>query len=528
MASNVRDINRNVIPLWRTYDQTFSSGELASTSTRISPVRFDRFEDFVAAWQAKKNILTAADMLNAAIVSDNTKMTEALQAAEYIVLHEAACSPLTLDVAKGLLVSPVEDQHGDTFSIVAPNAKPKFEDSATSLIDELTDQDKKTKARIGLLRKQLRDFNYNPITYCELSRCYSEIGLNDKARFYMLCAVQLAPHNRYVSRCAARFFIHDGDPARARKILVSNGWMKSDPWLLASEIAVTSVMDRSSRYIKEGRQLILSGDMSPFSCSELCFAICKEDHKADKRKDWQKMFAMGLRNPNENSLAQAEFFVKEEQRMRFDYEQFGAMSRKSEADTRNNYSLKRFEDAFLSSMNWMREYRFSHEPVAFAFDISCTFLKKYDYAVRVLKHWLSQHPEDYATQNNLIYALGLSDQIDYAEKEMAKTNIRQQLKDENKTDNGICLLATQGLLEYRKGHIEEGRQWYQLSIDAAKRLRDNGLAGKARLNMIREEVRCGTGNNEALLKEIDTLETGNNAETEQLRADIRAEVAKKK
>ena len=342
----------------------------------------------------------------------------------------------------------------------------------------------------------------------------------------MLCAVQLAPHNRYVSRCAARFFIHDNDPARARKILIDNGWMRSDPWLLASEIAVTSVMERTSRFIKEGRQLILSDNYSPYSSSELCFAICKEDRKAGKRRDWQKMFSLGLRNPNDNCLAQAEYIVKQETRMRFDYGRYNAVNRKYEADTRNFYGLGRYEDAFISSVNWMQDYRFSHEPIAFAFNISCTFLKKYDYSTAIINHWLKTHPQDYAMTNNLIYVLGLADQTEEAERQLAKINVTQQLKE--RLENGICLLATSGLIEYRKGNIEEGRKLYQLSIDTAKKMRERDLAGKARLNMIREEVHCVSDYDPSILNELDTLSTGNKAETEQLKKDIRKEVEEKK
>lgn len=523
MASIVEDIDRNIIPLWRSYSQTAASCELEYTGFRELPIRFDRFGEFLEAWKAKKSIITAADLINAAVVSDNIALPEVLSASEFLFRNSEYCSSLALDVAKTLL-----DRSHKKNVMEADSSRtiPSFEEEAKSLIDRLTDQETKIRARIGLLRKQLREFCYNAIAYCELSRCYSDLGLNDKARQYMLCAVQLAPHNRYVSRCAARFFVHDNDPARARKILVGNGWLKNDPWLLASEIAVTSVMQRTSHYMKEGRQLILSNNYSPFSSSELCFAICKEDRKAGKRRDWQKMFNLGLRSPNDNSLAQAEYIVKEESQMRFDYGQYDAVNRKYEADTRNFYSLGRYEDAFLSSVHWMHDYRFSHEPISFAFNLSCTFLKRYNYSSAVIKHWLKTHPQDYVMTNNLIYALGLADQIEEAEHQLLKINVAHQLKE--KLENGICLLATSGLIEYRKGNIEKGRQLYLLSIDTAMRMRDLDLAGKARLNMIREEVHCVSEYDPNILNELDSLSTGNRAETEQLKIDIRKEVEQRK
>lgn len=520
MASIVEDVKRNIIPLWRGYEETAKVGELAYAGNKELPIRFDRFSDYQAAWALRPSYVTATDLINAAMASDNTSLDEVKKAAEFVCQNGDACSFLAVDVARFILADTLKGadenkEKGDS----------TFDDQALLLLNGLEEQEKKTKARIGLLRKQLIDFNYNAITYCELARCYSDLGLNEKAQRYMLCAVQLAPHNRYVSRCAARFFVHIGDAARARKILINNGWVSSDPWIMASEIAVSSVLNRSSNFIKAGRQLLLSGNFSPYSSSELCFAICKEDYKADKRKDWQNMFKMGLRDPNDNSLAQAEFFVKKESRLRFDYGQYDAMVRKNEADTWNFFNTGRYEEAFLSAVSWMHDYRFSHEPIAFAYDISCTFLKKYNYSVEIIKRWLATNPQDYAMMNNIVYVLGLSDRIQEAEQYLSKINILQQLED--KVENGICFLATKGLIEYRKGNIEEGRGYYQLSIDAAKRIRNKDLASKARLNMIREEVHNVEGYDESILKEMETLSTGIQLETEQMRKDIRLEVEKK-
>ena len=511
---------RNVIPLWRSYVETARVGELAYTGSQNRFPRFDRFKEFEAAWKSHSSVITAADLINTAVACDNTQSEEVIRAAEYMCRNSDLCSPLALDVARSIVSRPSGSLITDTNAII-----PGFDSQASSLLKELEDQVVKTKARIGQLRRQLRDFCYNAITYCELARCYSDLGMKDKAEFYMKCAVQLAPQNRYISRCAARFFVHIKDPGRARSILLANQGVKRDPWIMASEIAVSTVMNRTSRNIKAGREIVLSDTVSPFSSSELCFAICKEDYDAGKKKDWQSMFGLGLRAPNENTLAQAEFIAREETRMRFDYDQYDAVSHKNEADTRNFYSLDKYEEAFISSLKWMRDYRFSHEPTAFASDITCTFLKQYDYSADIIKRWLESHPHDYPMVNNLVYVLALSDKIEEAEKYLSSINLKQSLADN--TDNGICLIATEGLIQYRKKNIEEGRALYQLSIDTAKRLRKKELAGKARLNMIREEIHCVENYDPSLLNELDSLSTGFDKETEQLKKDIRLEAEMK-
>ena len=237
------------------------------------------------------------------------------------------------------------------------------------------------------------------------------------------------------------------------------------------------------------------------------------------------MFEKGIIDPNDNSLAQAEFFAKEDLNINLDLSSYNRIAHKNEADTRKSLSLGKYEDAFISSLKWMQDYRFEHRPIEFAFGISCDYLKKYDYAIEVVRSFIKSNPKDPAAINNLVYALGLSDRVEEAEHELSKIDFRLY-KNEN-TNNGICMVATCGLVEYRKGNVEEGRNLYNMAISAANK-RDKKLAAKARLNMIREEIRAVDEYDEKLLNEMETLSTGSKIETEQLRKDILKEVEKKK
>ena len=177
-------------------------------------------------------------------------------------------------------------------------------------------------------------------------------------------------------------------------------------------------------------------------------------------------------------------------------------------------------------MMWMQDYRFEHRPIDFAFNISCDYLKRYDYAIAIVQRYLKSSPNDPAAVNNLAYALGLSDRIEEAETVLSKIEIKVSQTGDN--TNGICLIATCGLIEFRKGNIESGRDLYNKAITIAKRRGDKKLSAKARLNMIREEIYSADDIDENLLKEMEQLDTGNRAETEQLKGDILAEVEKKK
>lgn len=520
MASFIDDFHRNMLPLWRSYEETAVARELEFNGRLALPVCFARYENYKDAWRSRHTVISAADFVNVAVASGNRQSLEVLDAAEYMLQHSEECSPLALDVARSIIEFQQPQER------TALNKELTFKEQADGLIKRLKTQEEETKARIGLLRKQVHSHSYNPIAYCELARCYANLGMNERAMQYMNYAVFLAPQSRYIARCAARFYVHVGEHDRAKKVLISNGRVNSDPWVMSAEIAVESLMGRSSRYIQIGRKLVMSGSFSAFSSSELCLAICKEDRESGKRKDARKMFEKGIEDPNDNSLAQAEFFAKEDSNINLDMASFNSILHKNEAETRKALSKGNYEEAFIYSLKWMQDYRFEHRPIEFAFGLSCDYLKKYDYAIEIVDRSLEINPKDPAAINNRLYALGLSDRIDEAESYLQEVDVKQYRKEN--TNNGICLVATCGLLEFRKGNIEEGRELYNMAIEAAKKQKDKKLADKARLNMIREEVRSVDDYNPTILNEMETLNTGSKVETEQLIADIREEVRKKK
>ena len=84
----------------------------------------------------------------------------------------------------------------------------------------------------------------------------------------------------------------------------------------------------------------------------------------------------------------------------------------------------------------------------------------------------------------------------------------------------ICLIATRGLVEYRKGVIENGYYLYMQAITKAKELGcEKSFIEKAMLNFIREEVKANPTFDKGLLSLIDDLEIVDK-ETKQLKADI--------
>ena len=88
----------------------------------------------------------------------------------------------------------------------------------------------------------------------------------------------------------------------------------------------------------------------------------------------------------------------------------------------------------------------------------------------------------------------------------------------------VCLLATEGLTEFRIGNIEEGRELYARAIQLAKTSsNDSHLINTAILNFIREEVRANKDFDKSYLEVINKI-PDDCKETIQLKKDIQFEI----
>ena len=108
MASIIDDIRRNMLPLWRSYEDTAQAKELNYTGSVILPVGFNRFEFFRQQWEAKPSVVSAADLINIGVVSGQKTLSVVKKAAEYLLNHPEQSSRLALDVARSIAIMPTQ------------------------------------------------------------------------------------------------------------------------------------------------------------------------------------------------------------------------------------------------------------------------------------------------------------------------------------------------------------------------------------------------------------------------------------
>ena len=116
MANFFDDEKRNMLPLWRSYDNIRLTREMEYSGRKMLPMRFDLYDSFIEAWKAKHTVVTAADLVNAAVASGNNHCAEVMNAADYMLNNAEQCTNLALEVAKSIT---------NTSQLILPNSLSK-------------------------------------------------------------------------------------------------------------------------------------------------------------------------------------------------------------------------------------------------------------------------------------------------------------------------------------------------------------------------------------------------------------------
>src|ERR1700710_2310399 len=84
----------------------------------------------------------------------------------------------------------------------------------------------------------------NAIAWVEQSRHHASLGQSGAALHAMRRALALQPDHRYFLRAAARLHVHVDKPDEAHALLRRSPRSRSDPWLVATEIAISELIER--------------------------------------------------------------------------------------------------------------------------------------------------------------------------------------------------------------------------------------------------------------------------------------------
>lgn len=460
---NNKDADRQVVPRWRTLSDAKLFGEL----TPLSVHRKNRFHkkwmsDVLADWKRQPSVSVASEVCASAITLGHPELAH--DAAEYVIANPMSTNAAQ-DIAQRCLLSINEPAQGFTEL-----------HSSIGLLQQ-------AKSRIRTCRERLRQYPHNPILWVNLALAYTIVGHDQKSKRAIEVALSMSPKSRFVVRSASRFFLHEGDPERAENVLTKAcAGANSDPWILASQLAVACSQKKSSQLFSVARRLLDTDRFSPFHLSELASALSTMEAKAGNLKRSRTLCRRSIKEPAENAIAQAAWLDRQFHGMSLGSSPLHAVSAEAEAWT--NHQAGSWGQALQDAKTWQDQQPFSSRPAILAGYISSTIFEDYKESVRILERARPSNSNDALLHNNLAFA-----QIELLNLKEAASLLARAARMPQTTSTKICLAATKGLLNYRSGAFLSGRQEYRKAMMLAKANDQIELFNRAMVYFAMEETR---------------------------------------
>lgn len=480
---------RNMVPNWRSVDDTIKNGEFDGFILPQSrPERFD-IHEYVTNWRFNRSLSYAGELISAAIANNHTIEGDVEDACNFILEKSPDKESPLCHLAESLI------SNKKNASAIQVSAKPMFIPDRATAKAELDKEIRKWRLVISR-------YPYNPISHIELSRAYLRIGYWEKARREAEIASVLAPHNRYVTRCAVRCFSHIREFDRAKYILSKNQFLKADPWLIATDIAVDLCREKTPRNVKYAIRVKDSKNFSPLSITELSMALATNELLAGgKNKTIRKYVNDGLVRPIDNSLAQAQWISEKNPYIVIDPRETQKVNFNYEAETFQYFYDGLLPESYGRALLWFEDSGFSRRATLAASNLA-VYTGRMDDSFKILAIGLLANPGEGSLINNLAYNELLEGRTENA---WMALNSRINTK-ELYPSTVISLTATRGMYFYRIGQVDQGEALYNQAIESARKNRLKNIEQNAEVNLIREKYLAGILSKEEALRRLDSFD----------------------
>ncbi len=466
------DRSRQVVPRWRSFAATVDFKESAPLRIRdAGSFSAQMLKHVLDDWHRQPSLSVAADLVSASFTIGCQQV--AREAAEFVLLDRTAP-----DAARDIALQCLDESEANLDA--NPNHRTPSETDTPEVL-------------IHRNRERLRIYPNNPVMWANLALLFTTIGQEQKAERAMRSALGLAPENRFIVRAACRFFLHKGDFGRAHMVLLRTAAVKHDPWILAGEIAVSAVRNRTSQFIKTARAMVESQNHSPFHLSELAGALATLEASGGNVKRARRLCQFSLTEPAENAIAQAAWLSR-------NIGGFSACSlppessaKSSEANAWKASNDGQWNQALDEAKQWQAEQPFSSRPASLGSFIASTALEKYGEAEKIIRQSLMSNRDDATLINNLAFVLAKQGKVVEADGVLS-----QQGPASTNQFQRVCLVATAGLVAFRAGDLARGRSLYRQAISSAS---TESLKSLAKIYLAIEELRVQSHEAQVALKD---------------------------
>jgi tetratricopeptide (TPR) repeat protein len=434
----------------------------ASTSREFRTDGQERVRENVRDWQDAPSSATASDLAGAALAAGVPQLAE--DAARFLLsLKDRVPEPARV-VARAVLESGMHAEE---------EPEPSTLGRSSSVV------------AIRALKLRVRRFPRNALMWLDMAREYVALAQAAQAESCVRVSLALAPNSRFVLRSAARFYLHEGDPERAHRLLRNTAVTRHDPWLVAAEIATASVAGKTSKLVKPGQSMINSGKFGSAHLSELASALASLELAEGDRGRARKLFRLALENPTDNTVAQVSWAGRQLRLLEVEPVHL-SVPRTFEAQAWERYRGLEWGAAAQSAELWLADEPYASRPAIFGSFVAGAALGDYALSGRFAEQGLQANPTDVTLLNNLAFSLANRGNIEGAARTLARVNPGSASQ-----ESMIAVLATEGLIRYRSGDRAAGNAKYLEAIELAERLHAIEAMAWALLYLAREEMLSG-------------------------------------
>ncbi|WP_337287557.1 hypothetical protein [Candidatus Methylomirabilis sp.] len=461
MSGTYDDSNRQVMPRWYPFKTACQLGDLKPETIREKP-KLElpaSFNQKGKDWREKRTIFHALELVGTALIGGDFLNPYANEAAVFILDSEEPPTSLGRQIAE---VYKSDRNIDNTCSIELPtdNLRHRYE--------------------IAYLKKLLRRYPRNAIAWADLAFHYTLLGQKQRAEHCMDIAVSLGRDNRFILRSAARYFLHMGEADKSLFHLRRSPLSKVDPWLASAEIAISEGIENKTRLMKPAQAMISDRDLSPWSINELAATLSTVEARHGSASKSKKLLSKALQQPNENTLAQAEWLAS-----RLGQEvtrpQINVLAM-YEADARRSLRDGDYGHALERAKEWFQFQPFTTRPAIMASYIAAVCLQNDHEAIAIIEKAKATSLENFYLNNNHAFSLASLGRLTESEKVITRIDESNLTERERNT-----FAATKGLIEFRRGNASEGRDLYKKAIAGFKNINQYHLAAIATFFLAREE-----------------------------------------
>jgi len=195
------------------------------------------------------------------------------------------------------------------------------------------------------------------------------------------------------------------------------------------------------------------------------------------------LFRQSLVQPNANTVAQARWAQRETGIELSD--SVLSTNLAFEARAWRDYYGRKWKSSLQESLEWLEDEPFSSRPATLASFLAGSIFEDYNRSSDIADQGLVANPDDPGLLNNLAFGLANAGRVEEADHYLGRLRALDV-----KGPGEVPVLATSGLIQFRKGDSASGRRLYLSAIGTAEKHKRYDLRARASVFLALEEIRA--------------------------------------